>query len=564
MGPSDLDAGGLPARRLAVIFFLALGLRLAAWAELRSSPWLAVPIGDARVFDEWGARIARGEWRPREVFYQAPLYPYVLGGMYALVGHAPGAVRALQCLLGALAALWIAAAARRVAGGRAGLVAGLLAAGYAPAMAYDLQLEKSSLAFALSALLLWLSVARCDPPRGRGPFLAGLVLGALTLLRENAAILLLPLAVFLARGSGARRAIASLAGGFALALLPVAASNQRLGGVPLPTAANAGVNFYIGNGAEADGMYRPLVAGRGHPDHEREDAARIARDLAGKELSPAGVSRFWFALAWSEIRAEPGRFLARLVAKLRLLAHHREVMDAVALEVYQDGSRLLRGLGLLSFGLLLPLAAVGASRTAHRRRQGLALWCAGLLALSILAFFVAGRFRLGLVPFLVPLAALGLSGWRDDPRRARSLAVLAAAGALAWWPLPAPGDARATSAANLASELLRRGDAAGAEPWAREARARDPDSADAAFNLGVVLRARAAHAEAAQHFEAALRLEPDYRADCLAELGAIRALLGDGDEAERLLREALALDPQHAEARRYMEALVRSRARGSG
>src|SRR5688572_10827867 len=187
-------ASGLPARAGTGIFFLALAVRLLALFELSGSPWNEVPLGDARHFDEWGLRIAAGEWRGSEAFYQAPLYPYLLGCVYAVFGHVPGLVRVLQCLLGAQAAVWIARGTRRFASARASVAAGCLAALYAPAVWYDLQLEKTSLATSLSALLFLFLVERGDERRPRWPFLAGAVLGALVLLRENAAVLLLPLA----------------------------------------------------------------------------------------------------------------------------------------------------------------------------------------------------------------------------------------------------------------------------------------------------------------------------------------------------------------------------------
>src|SRR6185436_12349820 len=211
--------------------------------------------------------------------------------------------------------------------------------------------------------------------------------------------------------------VAALAAGFALVLAPVALRNHALGGGFLPTTSNAGVNFYIGNGAEADGQYRPLIAGRGHPDHEREDARRIAQDLAGHELSPDGVSGFWFARAFSEIRDEPGHFAWLLAHKARLLAWHGEIMDAVALEVLEDESLVLRVLGFLSFGVLLLLALAGSVCAWGRRHAGFTLAAAALLALSILAFFVVGRFRLGLVPFLLPFAGIALFEMRSSPRR---------------------------------------------------------------------------------------------------------------------------------------------------
>jgi tetratricopeptide (TPR) repeat protein len=557
--PAVHSGDGLPARAAAGIFFLALAVRLLALVELRDSPWNDVLLGDARHFDEWGQRIAAGDWRGNEVFYQAPLYPYFLGGVYALFGHSPGLVRLLQCCLGALAATWIARGARSFASPRASVVAGCLAALYAPWVRYDLQIEKTSLATSLSALALLLLTTRSGERGVRWPLLAGTTLGALTLLRENAAILLLPLAWAFGRERSGRAArLATLAAGSVLVLLPVALRNHALGGGLLPTASNAGVNFYIGNGAEADGQYRPLLPGRGHADHEREDARRIAQDLSGRALSPAEVSGFWFALALEEIRDEPRHFARLLLHKLRLLAHRGEIMDAVALEVFQDEALVLRVLGLLSFGVLLPLALGGAVLAWGRRHAGVTLASAALVGLSILAFFVVGRFRLGIVPFLLPFAALAPLEGRSSPRRGLALALLVLGALLAHWPLASSGDARATSYANLASELLHRDDPAGAERWARAACERDPGSADAAFNLGAVLRRQGKLAEAVEPFEMAMRLEPAYEADCLAELGAIHALSGDPAGARELLQRALSREPSHADARRYLESLERA------
>jgi len=369
-------------------------------------------------------------------------------------------------------------------------------------------------------------------------------------------VLALPLVWAFAREPvGRTRRLALFAAGCAALLAPVALHNFTRRGVPLPTTANSGVNFYIGNGAEADGQYRPLVAGRGHPYHERDDARRIAEDLAGHALSPAGVSAFWFARAWAEIRAEPEHFVRLLGYKLRLLLAPREIMDAVAFEVFQDESVVLRALSILSFGVLFPLAL--ACWVVARGRKGVALTItmAACIATSIVLFFVVGRFRLGLVPFLLPFAALALvEGWRSARRWPAAL-VFGAAALLSWWPLAFEGDARATSASNLASELLRREEFAAAESWARRACTADPTSADAAFNLGVALRGQNRLAEAREPFERARQLEPAYEADCLAELGAIAALSGDTAQAREILGRALALDPVHPAALQYLRTL---------
>ncbi|MSR62041.1 MAG: tetratricopeptide repeat protein [Planctomycetes bacterium] len=555
----------LSRRALAGIFFLALVVRLGALLELHGSPWNEVLLGDARAFDEWGQRLAAGQ-ASAGVFYQAPLYAYVLGALYAVFGHSLLLVRVLQCALGALAAVAVARATERLGSRRAAGVAGVLAALYAPAIWYDLQLEKTSLATSLTAGILLLTSAR--ERRESWALASGVALGALVLLRENAAVLLLPLGLAAWQAQPARRVrrLGLLTLAFVLALAPVAWHNWNEGGLLLPTASNAGVNFYIGNAAEADGQYRPLVAGRGHPDYEREDATRIAETLSGHALSPAGVSSFWFARAGEEIAAEPAHFLLLLGRKLRLLCAHAEIMDAVAFESFQDEAWVLRVLGLAGFGVLLPLALAGMVLGA--RRGAVRFWrlAAALVALSIVAFFVVGRFRLGLVPFLFPFAALALDAvLGKDPRararRSAALAALALGVALAWWPLGLEGDARATSAANLAAELLRRNDDVAAERWARVARTRDPRSAEAAYNLGLALRRQGKDAEARDAFEAALELEPAYAADCLVELGALALRGGDRARARELFARALALEPGNAIARRSLLELERARER---
>lgn len=552
----------------ALIFALAALVRLAALLELRGEPWNEILLGDAAHFDAWGRRLAAGGSDAGTVFFQAPLYPYLLAAVYRLFGHAPDLVRVLQCLGGALAAALVADAARRLAGARGGLVAGLLAALYAPAIWYDLQIEKTSLALTLTAVLLRVLVAArggTPPPapsrrRLAAAALAGVALGLLALLRENALVLALPLGWALARATGpGRRARAAVLGaaaaGLVACLLPVALHNAAAGGVPLPTTANAGVNFWIGNGAGANGQYREIVPGRGHPDYEQQDARRLAEEASGRALGPAGVSRHWFARALREMAEQPGAAAANLGRKLRLLAGRAEIMDSVALASFQDASWVLRALGPVGFGLLLPLAAAGAVLAARRGGAGPLLLGAGLLAASILAFFVAGRFRLGLAPLFFPLAALAVVNWREAPRRPLAAAALALAALLAWWPQPGLGDPRAAGAANLADACLRRADFPAAERWAAYARQRAPGSAEAAYNLGLALRWQGRYAEAREPLRAAMVLQPAYAADCLAELGAIAGALGDPAGARPLLEQALRLRPGHENALRYL-ALV--------
>ena len=107
----------MPVRRwylsLAAIAAAALLLRLAHLAEIVDTPMVAVLLGDARVYDGWARQIASGEWLGTQVFYQAPLYPYVLGVFYSVAGPTAVGARALQAVFGSAACVLLAVAGRQ-------------------------------------------------------------------------------------------------------------------------------------------------------------------------------------------------------------------------------------------------------------------------------------------------------------------------------------------------------------------------------------------------------------------------------------------------------------------
>jgi Flp pilus assembly protein TadD len=539
---------------LALVFGAALALRLVFLLELSGSPLFEVPLGDARYHALRAAEIAGGGWLGDEAFYASPLYPYFVASIFAVFGESPLAVRVAQAVLGSLACALVALAARDFQGSRrAGVLAGLVLAVYVPAIWQDGLLQKESLASLLTAAVLWLAARFGKSGARRGAAAAGGLLGLLILTRENAAALAPILAAWFlwARPGSLRRGSPAAALAFALACAAplglVALRNRAVAGDWLPTTDNAGFNFYVGNHRGADGLYAPFVRGRETPEDERADYVARASALAGRPLSPSEVSGFWFERALAEIRADPAAWLALLARKARLLLAREELMDAEALEAYRDRSRVLLLLWpWANFGVLLPLAALGAWASRARWRSVWVLHAASaLLAAGIALFFVVGRFRLGLVPLLAPFAARGLL---ELPRlvRAPRLApwlVTAAAALAANWPLALPDDPRATTSSNLAAAFLDARRPAEAALHARAALERQPSSASARFNLGLALAQLGSPAEAALHLREALRLEPDYAPDALDELGKLAAEAGDHAAAEALLREAVALAP---------------------
>jgi Tfp pilus assembly protein PilF len=539
----------------AAVFALALALRLLYLAAWRDTLLFSTPVGDARAYLEWARAIAGGDWFGREVFYQAPLYPYFLAGVLRATGSESWGPRLVQALMGSLSCVLLGRAAERFFGRTVGVVAGVGLALYAPAIYFDGLIQKPALdSLLLSALLLVLSGV--STPIGVGRALgAGALLGLLGLSRENALVLAPVVALWLTTFPGEmarrRRALAPLAFGLGLALVlvPVGLRNQALGGRFLVTTSQLGPNLWIGNHPGATGRYEPLRAGRGSARYEREDARALAVEALRRELTPAEVSDYWRDRALAFMRAQPLDWLRQLARKAFLVANARELPDTEGIEAYTDESLLLRALFWpLHFGVIAPLAVVGA---VARRRDWHRLWLLPAMALALLAsvalFYVFARYRYALVPVLMPLAAAGaVALWAAARRRGAMRAVggLALAGlagaVVSNWPIGVPKNVGLTHL-SVGGELLQAGRFAEAQAEFQAAVAGMPGSGLAHSRLGDALRARGEPALALVSYERAIALSPQL-ADAHAGRGIVLDALGRGHDAEEAYRRALELD----------------------
>src|SRR5262245_43306521 len=176
----------------AVIFAAALAARLVHVFQIRRAPFFDLLMGDARSYDAWAQRIAGGDWLGSGVFYQAPLYPYFIGGLYSIAGRDLMAVRLVQAVIGAASCVLLAQAAARLFSRTAGIVAGLSLAFYAPAIFFDGLIQKSVLDVFFVCLALWLmsGIIANSQPSTRARWVAlGAAMGGLALTRENAVVL---------------------------------------------------------------------------------------------------------------------------------------------------------------------------------------------------------------------------------------------------------------------------------------------------------------------------------------------------------------------------------------
>lgn len=560
------------------IFLLALALRLIHLWQIRTATFFTVLVGDGRGYDTWAQQIAAGDWIGREVFYQAPLYPYFLGVLYASFGHDLLVVRVVQAVLGSAACVLLALAASRLFSRRTGVIAGGMLALYAPAIFFDGIIQKSVLDLFFLCLSLWLVSRLVEHPRRVGLWLGlGVAMGALSLTRENALVFIAVLLGWSLLGVPApwmarMRQASVFVLGLALVLVPVAARNDSVGGGFFVTTSQFGPNFYIGNNPRADGTYASLRFGRGAPEYERQDATELAELAAGRRLTPGEVSSYWTDRALGFIVSEPGRWLSLVGRKFALLWNATEMLDTESQETYAERSVVLRVLGWVGhFGALVPLALLGLWATWPDRRRLVILYLMlGMYAASVLLFYVFARYRLPLVPFLVVFAAAGLghawqagrawlagragaAGGAGGDVVGRRLPVALAAGLVVAvvgtnWPMLSRPLMQAITENNLGTALHDLGRFDEAIAHYRRAVEMRADYAPAFSNMGVALRASGDLPGAVAAYEQGLGVQPDYP-DLHYNLANALLEQGRSDEAADHFRIALRAIPASASAR---------------
>ena len=554
---------GVAVQALALVT-VALVVRGLHFWEMSHSVLYELLLGDAGQYDRWAQSIAGGDWIGSEVFYQTPLYPYLLGALYRVFGHDPWLVRVLQAGFGALSCVFLARAGAGFFSERVGWWAGVLLALYPPAIFFDGILQKASLDLLLMTALLWLLSRARNPLGVGGSFGAGIVLGAMTLNRENAAALLPVLIAWIVWRSwpqGAARSAmlcAALGLGAATLLLPVGLRNRWVGGELLLTTSQMGSNFYLGNHRGADGGYTPLRAGRGDATFERDDARLLAEDDLKRPLGPREVSRYWFGRAWADIGRAPSEWMQLLAWKWLLTWNRLELVDAEAIGTHERESVPLATLGAaLHFGVLCPLAALGAWWT---RREWRRLWLLYAMALTFAAavtgFYVFARYRYPLVPVAALFAGAGLDGlvWqraRAEGRRARDLvvglALAAAAAVFCNWPIRQLYADDAVTYYNAGTALLERGRTEEAVGLFERARTADPDFPETYSNLGQAWMRLQRPDDARRALERGIALAPRH-AIAHYNLAVVVSQQNDLARTRSLLARAIELDPLLARA----------------
>ena len=595
---------------LGAILSAALGVRLAYLYQAVDTPLFDVLLIDSEFYDRRARAIVAGDWLGDQPFFMNPLYSYFLAAIYALFGAEYWWVGLVQAVLGTGSCYWIYALGRKLWRPQIGLLAAGMAALYQPYVFYDgALLTAAPITFLNLAALYCLAHAQ-GAARWLGG--AGLLLGLSATARPMVLLFVAGVAGWFVAQGGRRgwRQWGWVVAGCGLVVGAVAGRNYLVGGEWLLTTSSAGMNFYVGNHPEANGIYAQVdFLPSAEPDLEREAFVREAEARTGRALTPAQASRFWLGAGLRFVAENPLAYLALQGRKLYMFWNGVEAQNNLSLYLARDLVPLLRWC-VLGWGLVAPLAIAGWA--ASRRSGLLDLYLASYLAACLL-FFTSSEYRLPVVPVLLLYAACwaaNAAAWVAESGARRRLLKSGLLGALVALPInyQDAGAERLTRKRvdyyNFGALYQRRGDWAASEDMFRAALRIDPSFAPAAAGLATVLARReggdadirrglerfgageyeAAIAafglarpspglhnnlglcyyrlgqwsDASAHFHQALALDAGY-ARAHFNLGLVHAKQGANQAAADAFAAALALDPSHVQAHyRRGEVLVRS------
>jgi len=553
---------------ILLIVGIAFAVRIIYVFQLSTNPFFNYPIVDSETYDRMAVSIADGKDPEIGPFFQPPLYPYFLGLLYAVFTRHLFTIRFLQMLLGVGNVFLTYLLARRLFGEKIALWASIALSLYGTMLFFEGELLAPVLIVFLNLLLILSLLWVLDRPAWWRAFLTGLLLGASAL--AMAVILPFALVIIIYALVRFRRQKEKLSWGrltalglcfvlgIALVISPVTYRNWKEGDLVL-ISYNAGVNFYIGTGQDYD-----QKAGI-RPGYQwqaiMEEPIKAGYEKASEQ------SAYFMDKGMKIIAENPLGYLELLGKKLYLYANGNEILRNQEIYPFRQYSPLLYFLvwkwGIaFPYGVLFPLAVVGLGiALAQRKRYSIPILLFMVShILVILLFFIAARYRMNILPFLVIFAVFGIASLIALFRNKKWGKAGLVCGALAvllvfcnWNVGEMPQVFNADAYYNLGVKYNLEG-----RPEAKEmflqAVELVPDYPEANGNLGIIYDQEGEYERALKCYRIVLDQYPD-DVDANINLGITMAHLGDLEGAKEQLQRVLQLDPNNRLASQNMEVI---------
>jgi tetratricopeptide (TPR) repeat protein len=550
-----------------VIFLAAFLIRLIYLLQFRSSPYFYFPMVDEQWHYQWAKEIIGGNFWGSEAYFRGPLYPYLLAFLLKITGDSIFWSRLLQMILPSISASLIYLIGRLILSKEVGIIAGLGFALYGTMIFYDAMFLIESLFITLNLWGIYLMLKCHREPSLKIWALTGLIFGLSAITRPNILLLtpLFLLWIYMSLSEIRERfKRLALPGIFLLAMmipiLGVTLRNYLVTGEAILISSQGGVNLYIGNNPDAEGltMLMPeLELDESLPWTEFTAATRAAAEKeAGRTLTAGEESSFWSRKAWRFIAENPGKFLGLTFKKLVYLCVGFENSDNQDIYFSRQYSSLYAALLwkkiiYFPYGLLFPLALAGifAGWRLRKELSLLYLFTVGYIP-TIILFLVTARHRLPLVPFLLIFAAFAITESISllKSGQVRKFAIISgiflAAVVLSNRTYFDIGFSNISQMHfNLGLAYEKQGNLAMAEREYKKALEDNPQSATTLNNLGFVQFRLGKLDDAQAQFERAIRSEPQF-AEAYNNLGLIMEARQELSSAELYYKKAINIEPE--------------------
>ena len=492
----------------AIPISLGVILRLLNIKFILAGPVLKTLIIDSAFYHNRAMEIAGGDVLGEGVFFMSPLYSYLMGLIYAVMGAHPAVIAIFQALLSGVTLWLLWSLGKRIAGESAGLIAVWLGAFYPVWIYFDGVILTASLILFLNTAGLWALVRWFDGKHPGWLIMAGLALGLSALARPGilffvvfagvwlfikryhlAAALLIIWALAAVSGAAIRNIIVS--GEFAL------------------TTASGGMNFYVGSNPKATGLYvEPDFLNSAEPDYELQDYMNEAKRLSWKDLNAVETSRFWYKMGLLYLIEHPLRAVELWWNKIFYFWNNLEAPNNVSIYLVKRYSPVVKYIPW-GFGILAALGLIGLMTLPSSPAKTLIwIYLISLLAVNML-YFTSSEFRFPAVAPLLIGAGIGIekiAGWVRDKWVDWRIIVLAVAmlffthyQTTTAQKLTQPG----MDYFNLGSVSLKQGDYDSAERFFLQSLAEDANFIDGHMGLGTTLLEKGDYVRAAAEFNAA-------------------------------------------------------------
>ncbi|MBR7120866.1 MAG: glycosyltransferase family 39 protein [Lentisphaeria bacterium] len=511
-------------------------LRILYLQQYSREVYSSFAIGaDVQEYDLRARELINGIFFPVSPEIHAPLYSWFLALVYRLTDSSVIAVRAIQLVLNWAAYTFIAVILQRLKAPEKLQLIYLALAMFVPVLFFHQgELISESLLAPLFAAYLYFRINAGETRKRKYYALSGIFLGAMILTHG---IMTLYAVAEIIREAGKKRfqTAVLLLCGIAIAVLPVVAAKSWHYGKFVWLQGNGAYNFWIGCNPEATGGCYLRPGRQWSEPLEDGKAAAAARGISESRVFLEKSGRF--------ILEQPGKAMLLPLKKICLMLAPWEPLAGADPEDLIRRTPVQRA-GSGMFAALLLLALVGIYFAIRKQECAYIHFyiLTAAVAVTLILTVVSGRYRQGLMPGVILLAAIGVY---HSGKKSLGVILPCLIGGMIFFPLSNAAISGTPEAASIEGEAFYRlGNWEKARHFLLIAEAGSDHPARYDNMLGAIAEKQNDIPEALRRYQRAVDSEPA-DADSLLNLGHLYFyhFPEKYSEALLLIRAALELNP---------------------